>query len=197
MCKAVPETSYERASEVAAALAIASAGPEKIFPRFAARWVTRTNAWCAETYQEWGEHPIGSWRRRLRDLGAWALDRIPPEETTLGGLPPVVSSIEVAYPQSADVRVVERLLRDGLPGPFPGNDAAGLARHRHHRAAADHEPAASIAHAATRALTVKELPRPLCNQRIPGQQHHDNKARGHRQHQLHGGCLGGRARPLP
>ena len=45
MCKAVPETSYERASEVAAALAIASAGPEKIFPRFAARWVTRTNAW--------------------------------------------------------------------------------------------------------------------------------------------------------
>lgn len=116
MCKAVPETSYERASEVAAALAIASAGPEKIFPRFAARWVTRTNAWCAETYQEWGEHPIGSWRRRLRDLGAWALDRIPPEETTLGGLPPVVSSVEVAYPQSADVRVVERLLRDELLG---------------------------------------------------------------------------------
>ena len=63
-----------------------------------------------------GEQPIGSWRRRLRDLGAWALDRIPPEETTLGGLPPVISSVEVAYPQSADVRVVQRLLRDELLG---------------------------------------------------------------------------------
>ena len=114
--RAVPETSYERASEVAAALAIANAGPEKILPRFAARWVARTNAWCAETYAQWGEQPIGSWRRRLRDLGAWALDRIPPEETTLGGLPPVISSVEVAYPQSADVRVVQRLLREELLG---------------------------------------------------------------------------------
>lgn len=114
--RAVPETSYERASEVAAALAIANAGPEKILPRFAARWVARTNAWCAETYAQWGEQPIGSWRRRLRDLGAWALDRIPPEETTLGGLPPVISSVEVAYPQSADVRVVRRLLREELLG---------------------------------------------------------------------------------
>ena len=51
--RAVPETSYERASEVAAALAIANAGPEKILPRFAARWVARTNAWCAETYAQW------------------------------------------------------------------------------------------------------------------------------------------------
>ena len=51
-----------------------------------------------DTWKKWGSAPEGSWRRAAHATGAWALERIPPEETPLTELPAVISSAEVAYP---------------------------------------------------------------------------------------------------
>ena len=75
----------------------------------------RARAYGERTWRAMGEASPGSVRRRIYDLGMYAMDRIDPRETTLCAMPRDASSMEVAYPRGAmDARRARREMRDAV-----------------------------------------------------------------------------------
>lgn len=111
---AVPEPCPARAAAVAADLERNSAGPERFLPSFARDAAARAVASFNTQFRAWGTSPEGSWRRNAHSVGSFLLDRIHPDDQTLLALPNACSSVELVYPESADVDDARRALTELL-----------------------------------------------------------------------------------
>ena len=87
---------------------------ERAFPKAEETWA-RARAFGEKTWAAMGDAKRGSVRKRIHDLGMFAMDRIDPREMTLCGMPREASSMEVAYPRGAtDARRARRATRDAV-----------------------------------------------------------------------------------
>jgi hypothetical protein len=98
--RAVHEVNASRYAAVADAVANAR-NPEDYVPAFGKRAMASMMRTLTTTWTTWGEHPRGSWRGRAHAAGTAVLESIDPEESSLGELPAIASSAEVAYPSRA------------------------------------------------------------------------------------------------
>jgi hypothetical protein len=106
---AVRETAREMRVMARCARAARRAAPS------ASAWAAKARAYGERTWRAMGEATPGSVRRRIYDLGTYAMDRIDPRETTLCAMPRDASSMEVAYPRGAmDARRARREMRDAV-----------------------------------------------------------------------------------
>ena len=84
-------------------------------------WARRLGARAVDygekTWRSMAASAPGSARKRLHELGMFAMDRIDPRERALKALPKILSSAEIVYPSGVDVgavrRLVERTVVDG------------------------------------------------------------------------------------
>ena len=84
------------------------------FPKAEETW-RRARALGEQTWAAMGDAKRGSVRKRIHDLGMFAMDRIDPREMTLCGMPREASSMEVAYPRGAtDARRARRATREAV-----------------------------------------------------------------------------------
>ena len=75
----------------------------------------RARAFGEKTWAAMGDAKRGSVRKRIHELGMFAMDRIDPREMTLCGMPREASSMEVAYPRGAtDARRARRATREAV-----------------------------------------------------------------------------------
>tara|TARA_B100000683_G_scaffold14985_3_gene15142 strand:+ start:19718 stop:20779 length:1062 start_codon:yes stop_codon:yes gene_type:complete len=75
----------------------------------------RARAFGEKTWAAMGAAKRGSVRKRIHELGMFAMDRIDPREMTLCGMPREASSMEVAYPRGAtDARRARRATREAV-----------------------------------------------------------------------------------
>ena len=77
-------------------------------------WARRLGARAVDygekTWRSMAASAPGSARKRLHELGMYAMDRIDPRERALKALPKILSSAEIVYPSGADVGAVRRLV---------------------------------------------------------------------------------------
>ena len=84
---------------------------------WARRWGARAVDYGEKTWRAMAASAPGSARRRIHELGMFAMDRIDPRERALKEMPKILSSVEIVYPSGVDVgavrRLVERTVVDG------------------------------------------------------------------------------------
>ena len=101
-------------------------------------WGARAVDYGEKTWRSMAASAPGSARKRLHELGMYAMDRIDPRERALKALPKILSSAEIVYPSGADVgavrRLVERTAAEGTRNARNGDDdvrARRAAEHAH------------------------------------------------------------------
>jgi len=76
--------------------------------------VARATDYGSRAWRDMALQRPGTIKRRIYDLGMYAMDRIDPSEYTIRGMPQVVTSMEIVYPSTANATDVRSAVEETL-----------------------------------------------------------------------------------
>lgn len=76
--------------------------------------VARATDYGSRAWRDMALQRPGTIKRRIYDLGMYAMDRIDPSEYTIRGMPQVVTSMEIVYPSTANAADVRAAVEETL-----------------------------------------------------------------------------------